>query len=59
MRDKFATPGALKSGGLWCDPFLAELRSDPAYRELMAGQGVDVRIDPLDRATWPPVWTPK
>ena len=59
MRDKFALPAMFKAGSMWCDPFLAPLRSDPAYRELLARQGIDVRIDPAERATWPPVWNPR
>lgn len=55
MRQFFGAPNLLKAAGLWCDPMLAPLRTNAAFRELLAEHGANVGIDPLRRETWPKV----
>lgn len=49
----FARGALYKPALAWCDPMLRPLRADPKYREWMASLGVDTRIDPWRRETWP------
>jgi hypothetical protein len=53
IRQSLAVPLPRTARGLWCDPLLASLRGEAGVRELMAGLGADVSIDPARRETWP------
>jgi hypothetical protein len=46
-------PAWQKPASVWCDPYLAPLRSDPGFRKLLADHGANLSIDPLRRETWP------
>ncbi len=53
LKQVLDAPGWPKPAFIWCDPFLAPLRPDPGFRELLSRHGADLSIDPHRRETWP------
>ena len=53
LRELLALPlPPVGASGLWCNPRLRPLRTDPRFRSLIAEHGGNVTIDPHDRSTW-------
>jgi TolB-like protein/Flp pilus assembly protein TadD len=53
IRESLELPGPRRAKGFWCDPLVAQFRTDPGFRALIAELGGDVSIDPTRRETWP------